>query len=332
MSFNGTAAEAAYYQTLYPTTDYSSLNWFEQQWVWWYVWFANPVIATGVMSFLLHEVVYFGRCIPWIIVDATPYFRRWKLQPNKIPTAQEQWECTKQVLWAHFTIEGPLIWLFHPMAEAIGMTTYEVPFPSLTTMAIQVAFCFVFEDFFHFLAHQALHAGCLYKYIHKIHHKYGAPFGLAAEYAHPAEVAILGTGTIAGPLLYCFFTHNVHIVTVYIWITLRLFQTIDAHSGYVFPWSLQHFIPFWSGAEHHDFHHMAFNNNFSTSFRWWDWLCGTDKNFRAYRARVKAAKKAMGSATREDWVKHERKLQAEAEAQGLVAEAAVLKHAEKAFF
>ena len=72
----------------------------------------------------------------------------------------------------------------------------------------------------------------LYKHIHKLHHKYSAPFGLAAEYAHPLEVMILGTGTILGPLLYCKVTQNVHIVTVYIWITLRLFQAIDAHSGY----------------------------------------------------------------------------------------------------
>ncbi len=110
-------------------------------------------------------------------------------------------------------------------------------------------FFFWFEDLFHWcgksgygywrrspltrsLAHRALHYGPLYKYIHKIHHKYSAPFGLAAEYAHPAEVLILGTGTLAGPLLYCFFTQNFHILTMYIWITLRLFQAVDAHSGY----------------------------------------------------------------------------------------------------
>ena len=38
-----------------------------------------------------------------------PYFQKWKLQPNKIPTAEEQWECTKQVLFSHFTIELPAV-------------------------------------------------------------------------------------------------------------------------------------------------------------------------------------------------------------------------------
>ncbi|KAG6850146.1 hypothetical protein H0H93_000531, partial [Arthromyces matolae] len=315
MSFNSTSSAAH----LYSTTDFSSISWFEQQWVAWYVMIGNPIIATGLMSFLLHEIVYFGRSIPWIIIDAIPYFRKWKLQPNKIPTPEQQWECTKLVLFSHFTVELPTIWLFHPLAESIGMSTYQVPFPSLKTMAPQIAFFFFFEDFFHFLAHQALHTGVLYKHIHKIHHKYSAPFGLAAEYAHPAEVMILGTGTILGPLLYCYFTQDFHIVTMYIWITLRLFQAIDAHSGYDFPWSLHNILPFWSGAEHHDFHHMAFTNNYSTSFRWWDYMFGTDNKYREYRARVAAAKKA--NKTKEAMAAFEQKLLEEVEAEGIKAEA-----------
>lgn len=40
----------------------------------------NDVLATGIMSFILHEVVYFGRSLPWIIIDAIPYFRKYKIQ------------------------------------------------------------------------------------------------------------------------------------------------------------------------------------------------------------------------------------------------------------
>jgi len=271
----------------------------------------------------MHEIVYFGRSIPWIIIDAIPYFQKWKLQPNKIPSPQEQWHCIKLVLFSHFTIELPAIWLFHPMAEALGMTTYQVPLPSLMTMAPQIAIFFVYEDFFHYLAHQALHTSILYKHIHKIHHKHSAPFGLAAEYAHPAEVFILGAGTITGPLLYCYITRNLHIFTVYVWITLRLFQAIDAHSGYDFPWSLQHILPFWSGAEHHDFHHMAFTNNYSTSFRWWDRIFGTDDKYLAYRKRLATAKASMKSSSKEDHKALEQQILDEVEAEGIRAEAAV---------
>ncbi|KAJ7640484.1 hypothetical protein DFH06DRAFT_1216142 [Mycena polygramma] len=319
MSHNATSSASLYDSSV----DYASLSWVEQQWMAWYLYIGNPVLATGLMSFLMHEVVYFGRCIPWIIIDAMPYFRRWKLQASKIPTAREQWECTKQVLFSHFMVELPVIWLFHPMAEMFGMRTYEVPLPTFTEWAPQVALFFLFEDTFHFFAHQAFHYGPLYKHIHKIHHKYSAPFGLAAEYSHPAEVAILGLGTIGGPILYCAFTSNLHIFSMYIWITLRLFQAIDSHSGYDFPWSLRHFVPFWAGADHHDFHHMAFTNNFASSFQWWDRLFGTDVKYHEYKARIEAAKKALKNASKEERDQMELKLMAEAEAEGARAEAVV---------
>ena len=40
----------------------------------------NDTIATGIMSFIMHELVYFGRSLPWIIIDAIPFFNRWKIQ------------------------------------------------------------------------------------------------------------------------------------------------------------------------------------------------------------------------------------------------------------
>jgi methylsterol monooxygenase len=42
------------------------------------------------------------------------------------------------------------IWFFHPLAEALGMATWEVPFPSLKTIAPQVIFFFFFEDAWHY--------------------------------------------------------------------------------------------------------------------------------------------------------------------------------------
>ncbi|WVQ62145.1 hypothetical protein V866_006641 [Kwoniella sp. B9012] len=286
VSMNSTQAQ----NTLYGDVNLESLNWLERTWASYYIWMGNPVLATGVMSFLLHEIVYFGRAIPWLIIDAIPYFHQWKIQPDKHITKEQIWKCTKVVLITHFTCELPLIYLFHPICCYFGMATYEVPFSSLGLMAAQIAFFFVFEDTFHYWAHRGLHYGPFYKNIHKLHHEFSAPIGLAAEYAHPLEVLILAQGTISGPFIYCLFRKDLHILTVYIWITLRLWQAVDAHSGYDFPWSLRHIIPFWAGADHHDYHHMAFTNCFSTSFRWWDFSLGTDAKYHAYKKRLAAAK------------------------------------------
>ncbi|SCZ90552.1 BZ3500_MvSof-1268-A1-R1_Chr1-3g02060 [Microbotryum saponariae] len=278
---------------LYPGVDVASLNIVEKLWMDWYLYWGNPIIATGIMAFLMHEVVYFGRCIPWVIIGQIRYFDQYKLQETKMPTARQQWECTKSVLKTHFSVELP-----------------------------QLALFFVMEDAWHYFAHRLLHHKRLYKHIHKgfhsmqIHHEFSAPFGLAAEYAHPIEVGprfqiangrtdqlsmsipqsqviVLGLGTVGSPLLWCWLSGgNMHLITMYIWITLRLFQAIDAHSGYDFPWSLNKILPFWAGADHHDYHHQSFADCYSTSFRWMDTLFGTDKKYHAFRSNQKAEKAA----------------------------------------
>ena len=56
MSFNATNHLTA--SQLYATlnVDYSQINWFERQWMSWYLWIGNPIIATGLASLILHEV------------------------------------------------------------------------------------------------------------------------------------------------------------------------------------------------------------------------------------------------------------------------------------
>merc|ERR1712093_652902 len=180
------------------------------------------------------------------------------------------------------------------------MATHQVPFPAWSAVAYQVALFFVLEDAWHYWAHRTMHRiPVLYKRIHKLHHEFSAPFGLAAEYAHPLEILILGTGTIAGPLLWCLFSKgNLHIITMYVWIILRLFQAVDAHSGYDFPWSFQHIFPLWSGADHHDHHHQFFIGNYSTSFRIWDYVFGTEGSYRLTRQKQRDEKKAAKEALR----------------------------------
>lgn len=115
---------------------------------------------------------------------------------------------------------------------------------------------------------------------------------MAAEYASPIEVAMLGIGTIFSPVLYSAITGDLHLLTMYSWIVLRLFQAIDAHSGYDFPWSLHNFLPFWAGADHHDTHHEKFIGNYASSFRWWDYMLDTQSGAEAAAKRRdrKAAK------------------------------------------
>lgn len=166
------------------------------------------------------------------------------------------------------------------MAIWCGMA-FDVPFPPVWKMALHIAIFFVLEDTWHYWTHRLMHQPTLYRLIHKLHHTYSAPFGLTAEYASPIEVLVLGLGTAGTPLLWAYLTNDLHLFTMQLWIVLRLLQAVDAHSGYEFPWSLHHFIPFWAGADHHDLHHEKFIGNYASSFRWWDYCLDTEAGVEA---------------------------------------------------
>ncbi|KAI1054855.1 hypothetical protein LB506_006794 [Fusarium annulatum] len=281
-SFNQTKD---YFVVLEEVSKYNvQLNIVEKLWAAWYLWMQNDTLATGIMSFVLHELVYFGRCVPYMMMDYIPYFQQFRIQKQKVPTLKEQWDCAAIVLISHFTAELPQIWFFHPVATYLGMD-YGVPFPPVWKMALQIAICFIMEDAWHYWFHRALHYGPLYKAIHKMHHTYSAPFGLAAEYASPIETALLGIGVVGCPVVLLAITGELHLFTMYTWIVLRLFQAIDSHSGYDFPWSLRHFLPVWAGAAHHDLHHEKFIGNYASSFRWWDYCLDTEAGAEAHKRR-----------------------------------------------
>lgn len=57
-----------------------SLNYAERMWLAWYTYMQNDVLATGIMSFVMHEAIYYGRSLMWAIVGQIPYFQKYKIQ------------------------------------------------------------------------------------------------------------------------------------------------------------------------------------------------------------------------------------------------------------
>ncbi|KAJ2039137.1 C-4 sterol methyl oxidase [Coemansia sp. RSA 2337] len=251
----------------------------------------NEALIFGIISFALHQGVYYGRYLPYLICDYIPAMHKYKLQPDRQISNAQWWKCVNSLLVSQIFVQLPMMMFFLPAAKMAGFDC-GAPFPSWVRVAFQVCVFFVIEDFYHYWAHRMFHYGFLYKRIHKVHHEHTAPFGIAAEYAHPIETAVLGQGTIAGPLLFNYFIEQVHITTMLVWIAARLWQTVEAHCGYDFPWSASHWLPIWAGASHHDYHHMAFVDNFASTFRWWDSIFGTDRRYQDYEARRTAKAKA----------------------------------------
>ncbi|CAN7119054.1 unnamed protein product [Brassica rapa subsp. narinosa] len=57
----------------------------------------------------------------------------------------------------------------------------------------------------------------------------------------------------------------------------------EASMAYDFPWTLTNYVPFYGGAEYHDYHHYVggqSQSNFASVFTYCDYIYGTDKGYR----------------------------------------------------
>ena len=97
-----------------------------------------------------------------------------------------------------------------------------------------------------YTTHRALHHPSVYKYVHKLHHKWKAPTAVACMFAHPLEFCVGNVlGVVLGPAL-----TNCHPYSAMFWMAFGLVSTSGAHSGY-----------YVFGAEEHDRHHEFFDYN-----------------------------------------------------------------------
>lgn len=236
-----------------------------------------------VVTFAWHEVWYFGCFVPWLICDAIPWCRRYKLQPNVVNDWGSVWACTKHLLMSHFFFQLPMLLVFRLVAQQRMGMVVSGPLPPISEWLWQIPAFFMFEDFYFYWVHRLLHHPLLYPKVHKVHHLHKAPFGIAAEYAHPIETMFLGVGFFIGPLLYCR-----HLATLWVWVAFRLWETIEDHSGFDLPFNPTNLIPFWAGANHHDHHHRTFQGNYAAVFVFWDYIFGTDTAWRVPSSRERA--------------------------------------------
>lgn len=123
-----------------------------------------------------------------------------------------------------------------------------------------------------------LHLRSLYSAIHKKHHRFHSNVGIASEFAHPLEDLANTLAFITGPLIL-----GTHLFTLWAWFVVRIWETIDAHSGYALPFPLSPFSLF-GVADQHDFHHSHNQGCYGSFFGFWDWIMGTDAAYKKWKA------------------------------------------------
>ena len=67
---------------------------------------------------------------------------------------------------------------------------------------------------------------------------------------------------------------------MWVWIAFRSAKSVEAHSGYSFPWTPFQALPFANAAAAHDYHHSTgFTECYGSILRVWDDVCGTNANY-----------------------------------------------------
>jgi methylsterol monooxygenase len=211
--------------------------------------------------------------VPFLIPPCVSLCVSLSITQTKSSNSKVVSNCVIKVLLSQLLVQLPMIMCFHYFVEGLGFRLH-TPLPRPSTLLWKLPLFFIIEDFYFYWAHRFLHWKVIYGSIHKIHHEHAHLFGLAAEYAHPVETVILGIGTIIGPALLAR-----HMLTLWAWLIVRLFETVEDHCGYDIP-SVTKLIPFWGGARHHDFHHERNVGNFASVFVIWDYVFGTDVQYR----------------------------------------------------
>lgn len=244
-------------------------------WLYGYQWLLERCGPTGlavVGTALVHLATYWVTSGAFLVIDV--YFAdrlaHYKVQPDVRPTRADHVRCAKQVLWNQFFVAMPYTYAQHQLNMWRSGGTYMSleTWPTFTTFLVHIFFILLIEECLFYYTHRLAHHPALYRHVHKRHHEFTAPMGMAAIYCHPLEHFLCNLmPAYMGPLL-C----GSHFAIASVWNVLAVVNTINTHSGYHFP-----LLP---SPEGHDFHHAHFTNNFGV-LGILDWLHGTDVDFRA---------------------------------------------------
>eukprot|EP00013_Stygamoeba_regulata_P020489 CAMPEP_0177658798 /NCGR_PEP_ID=MMETSP0447-20121125/17059_1 /TAXON_ID=0 /ORGANISM="Stygamoeba regulata, Strain BSH-02190019" /LENGTH=259 /DNA_ID=CAMNT_0019163541 /DNA_START=88 /DNA_END=864 /DNA_ORIENTATION=- len=224
--------------------------------------------------FVIHNACFIPLNLLCHVMWANDLFPKYKIQKGATPDAALVKKALIEQVINQLFVTGPILyWIIYPTLTKYGGLHFSDELPSFSTAALHVFGCMVMEDCLFYWAHRTLHHPRIYKYIHKKHHEFKVTIGLASEYAHPVEVFFANLiPTLSGAMVF-----NVHITTLWVWLIIRVWETIDAHCGYALPFSPWNMLPFQGGSERHDYHHSHNMGSFGSYFNIWDRVCGTDK-------------------------------------------------------
>lgn len=246
----------------------------------------NPELLKFVAGLMLvHHVTFYGSCAFFTWADRAGIFHKYKIQARS-PDPKLVRQALAKSLFNNLVffplVAAPIL---YKALKRRGLDMDMSKIPSVWSFIGHIAFRFIMADTTFYWLHRLLHTPFLFKHVHKIHHRFYTPIGLASEYAHPLEdLTANGFSTMSGALIF-----PGHITHLWAYLVIRLLETVDAHSGFELPWSPFRNMGVFLASDGHDWHHSGQKGTDEAGcygmMKFWDWLMGTDKAFKDWKER-----------------------------------------------
>ncbi|CAF1414862.1 unnamed protein product [Rotaria sordida] len=242
--------------------------------------YSSEWLTFTICIYISFELIFwlYNLCLVYIEYNDIPAIEKYRIQKHK-PKLRLQSEMIREI--KNETIKHQISLIFalssvYPLLNLNGHVSIRSSIPSLFTILWHITVYILIEDFIFFWTHYLFHTRWLYKYIHKKHHIFKQPTGLVSVLANPLESVFQNQlGVWLGP----FLIKEKHLFTLCLWMSIRVYQTINAHSGYDLPYiSPQYYFPWLlSGTLQHDYHHQHARMNYGSFLTIWDRLMNTHK-------------------------------------------------------
>jgi sterol desaturase/sphingolipid hydroxylase (fatty acid hydroxylase superfamily) len=197
-----------------------------------------------IYAFLLNWIV--GLLFLSFDVTLKPSFiRKYKIQPatNEPVDIKKLPRVILQVLSNQLIIA--------PLVAQVGLVLMKYrglrnmrQLPTISEVATDLAVSYLLWEFVFYYSHRLLHMKYFYKRVHKIHHEWTSPIAITSQYCHPLEHVLSNLVPVfVGPMIM-----NSHLITLYIWTTWVILESLKNHCGY--------HISVLPSCEMHDYHHL----------------------------------------------------------------------------
>ncbi len=239
----------------------------------------NDAWILGLSTMATHLMTYISVNGFFVLIRRLGLLEKYRFKRSKAQEAsfQTQLDTFKETMMG-LPINAVLIALIgHKVFARFGAPALTSELPSLPQMIKSFSIAYWFNHVVFYFAHRALHSKLLYKRIHKKHHTYIGTVSVAAQHANLLEEALSNSFPTLGGCLF----FGAHPLVWLVWLSWRLEQTFEAHSGYCFKDSVLHRLGLTHADEaaFHDHHHLRNRGNFGMDIL--DWVGGTEDDWVA---------------------------------------------------